>query len=348
MEWFFVSATWLDVTALAFCAGVLACELWVLPRHAPEPIHSRLWLGFGGSLMLLTVASFVLLASRTLEFSGAPFQDLDLYWPLVLKKTHYGLIWQARMFAVAGLWLCLLVGVRQRWRLRMASLAMVILLVVIYTRSATGHAGDQGIYAMGVWVDCLHVLASGIWVGALFAMSLMVFPALGQQLEIDQTLAANVFTRLSTVATLALGGIVATGIFNAWFGLEGFDNLWLSGYGRTLSLKLILVVWMVYIGGHNRYLKLPALRRSVGLSAGHSHWEHLPGWHPVSETRAGTTYVLARCVRAVHMESILGVMVLVAAAVLHHGMPPADMSKMGFGAVPSATVLSVQELARSE
>lgn len=341
MEWFFVSATWLDVIALSACAGVLACVIWVLPRTAPAHLYTRLWVGFGGALVLLTGASIVLLASRTLEFSGAPFSGLSFYLPLVLTKTQYGLIWELRMVAVAGLWFCLLVGLRPKWRLWMASFAMVMLVVVMYTRSATGHAGDQGTYATGVWVDCAHVLASGIWVGALFVMSLLVFPALRRQLELDQTLAADVFTRLSKVATVALGVIVATGLFNAWFGLDSLNNLWLSGYGRILSFKVLLVLWMIYIGGHNRYLKLPALRRSAGLSAGHSRWERIPGWRPLSEDPDHAPHVLARCVRAVHLESVLGVVVLAAAAVLHHGMPPADMHPMAVAAGTSATAYSM-------
>lgn len=339
MESFFVLATWLDVMAISACAGVLACAIWVIPRHAPGYFHARLWAGLGIALALLTVASGVLLASRTLEFSGAAFSALPTYLPLVVHKTHFGLIWQTRMVAVAILWVCWLVGFVRGWRGAAAWLAMVVLLVVVFSRSATGHAGDQGIYSIGVWVDCVHVLSSGIWVGGLFAMSLLVFPALMRQVDVERMLSVEVFARLSSVATIALIAIVVSGVYNAWGGLERVDDLWQSRYGQVLSFKVILVAWMVYLGGHNRYHKLPALRRWVGLPVGRSSfWARVPGWQPLS-TAPGGAHLLSRCARAVHIESVLGVLVLAAASVLHHGMPPADMRHMGFAPAPAVAVV---------
>ncbi|AOV17977.1 hypothetical protein BJI67_13725 [Acidihalobacter aeolianus] len=335
MESFFVLATWLDVMAISACAGVLACVLWVVPRYAPGHYPTRLWVGFGAALAWLAAASVVLLASRTMEFSGAGFSGLSTYLPLVVSKTHYGLIWKARIFAVVVLWLCWLAGLSARARPYAAWLAMAVLLVVVYSRSATGHAGDHGAYSLGVWVDCVHVWSSGIWVGGLFAMSLLVFPALIKEGVTGQALAADVFSRLSVVAGAALAAIVLSGVFNAWNGLDSVGNLWNSGYGRILSIKLVLVAWMVYLGGHNRYHKVPALRLSSGLDSGRASGMGLrvPGWRPVSTTRGGN-HVMARCVRAVHIESVLGVLVLALAAWLHHGMPPSDMRHMGFAPAP--------------
>lgn len=342
MAWFFVSATWVDVMALSLCAGILACVIWVIPAHAPEHIHNRLWRGFGGGVVLLTVASAWLLASRTLEFSGAPFASLSDYLPLVLHKTQYGLIWQVRMLAVASLWICWLAGFKRIWRTKLAVLAMIVLLVAIFSRSATGHAGDQGIYAAGVWVDCAHLLASGIWVGSLISMTLLVFPALMRQVDIERALPAEVFTRLSRVATAALIVIVASGVYNALHGLDGIGNLGDSRYGQILLLKVMLVFWMVYIGGHNRYHKLPALRHSVGLSPGkRSFWAGVPSWRPLPATR-GRVYMVQRCARAVRLESVLGIFVLGAAAVLHHGMPPADMQQMSQTPTHTQSSASIQ------
>lgn len=341
MEAFFVLATWLDVMAISACAGILACCLWVMPRHAPGHFHQRLWAGLGAALALLTAASAVLLVARTLEFSGAPFASLPTDLPLVLQQTQYGHIWQVRMAAVGVLWLCWLGGGSRSLRPVAAPVSMLALLVVVFSRSATGHAGDQGIYSGGVWVDCLHVWSSGIWVGSLFAMSLLVFPLLLRQVEIERALAAEVFARLSRVATLALAAIVASGIYNAWGGLDGIGDLWQSRYGQILSVKVALVIWMVYLGGHNRYHKVPALQRWVGMpTAPASFWQRVPGWRPLSATRGGA-YLLSRCARAVHLEAALGVLVLAAAALLHHGMPPADMRHMGYVPATPPTLASM-------
>ncbi|HKJ09651.1 MAG TPA: hypothetical protein VKA76_11255, partial [Gammaproteobacteria bacterium] len=154
------------------------CAAWVVPRHAPGRLNRFLWSGFGASVALLTVASAVLLVSRTMEFSGASFPSLGTYLPLVIGRTHYGLVWRWRMGAMGLLWLAWAAGRRETRSLGTELSAGVALLVVVYSRSATGHAGDHGPFAVGVWVDMVHVLGSAVWVGTLFAMSLLVFPRL--------------------------------------------------------------------------------------------------------------------------------------------------------------------------
>jgi len=309
MEWFFAFATWLDVLAISGCIGTLVCAAWVVPRHASGSLNRPLWGGFGASVALLTLASGVLLVSRTMEFSGASFASLGTYVPLVIGRTHYGLVWRWRVGAMSLLWLSWAAGRRESRSLGAEWLAGLALLVVVYSRSATGHAGDHGSFAVGVWVDMLHVLGGAVWVGTLFAMSLSVFPRLLRLEEGRDSAGAEIFGRLSTVAGIALVLIVVTGIYNAWQGLGSVNAPWHSRYGHVLAFKLVLVAWMVFLGAHNRYIKLPALHQRAGNGG--------------RATAQGD--VLGRCARSVHTESALGVCVLIAAAVLHHAMPPADV-----------------------
>ena len=170
--------------------------------------------------------------------------------------------------------------------------------------------------------------AAPVWVGGLSPMSWRLFPPLRGLAEQERSLAANVFGRLSMVAGIAFAVIIGTGLYNAWMGLGSVAALWHSRYGRILLVKLALVAWMLALGSHNRYLKLPALRRWAGGGwEPHPLWSRLPGWHHL-ERRTVRRQVFAHSVRTVHLESILGAFVLLAAAVLHHGMPPADMRQM--------------------
>lgn len=322
MGWFFAFATWLDVLAISACVGMFVCAVWLLPCDAPSSLKNAVWNGFGWAVALLTIASSVLLASRTLEFSGASFSELGHFLPLVLKRTQYGLIWSWRMGAVGVLWWCWLAH-RHGSKGRISKLLAVgALLLVVFSRSATGHAGDHGIFAPTVWVDSLHVLSGAIWVGSLFAMSLRVLPWLSSVAIDERRLILDVFGRLSTTAGAALLTILITGAFNAWVGLGRIGVLWHSHYGRILLAKLALVAWMVGLGAHNRYVKVPAL----------AHWAHrMPGPHPLvggavvealPESDARPLQVSAR---AVNTESLLGIGVLAAAALLHHAMPPTDL-----------------------
>lgn len=226
-----------------------------------------------------------------------------------LGRTHYGLVWRWRMGAMGLLWLSWAAGRRESRSLGAELLAGIALLVVVYSRSATAHGGDHGSFAVGVWVDMVHVLGSAAWMGTLFAISLLVFPRLLRLEEGRDLAGAEIFGRMSTVAGIALVLIVVTGISNACKGLGSFNAIWHSRYGQVLAFKLVLVAWMVFLGAHNRYIKLPALHERAGTGG------------------RGTAQadVLGRCARTVHAESALGVCVLIAAAVLHHAMPPADM-----------------------
>lgn len=328
MEWFFVFATWLDVAAISACIGTLICAAWVLPRDAPGALKHTVWAGFGWATAMLTVASGVWLTSRTLEFSGASFSALGHFLPLVLKGTQYGLIWSWRLGAVGVLWLCWFAGRHQPQGRSVAWLAAGGLLFVVFTRSATGHAGDQGIFSPAVWVDGLHVVAGAVWVGSLFTMSLRVMPWLMNAADDQRVLVAEVFERLSTTAGIALLAILITGILNSWEGLGHIESLWRTRYGQILLAKLVLVAWMVGIGAHNRYVKTPQLARwanrtpkSRPLAARLFGPESRP---PRGSPESDAT-LLRVSARAVNTESLLGIGVLVAAALLHHAMPPTDI-----------------------
>lgn len=328
MGWFFAFATWLDVLAISACVGMLVCAVWLLPWHAPNALKTAVWNGFGWAVALLTIASGVLLASRTLEFSGASFHELGHFLPLVLKRTQYGRIWSWRMGAVGVLWWCWFAHRHGSKGRTPESLAGVALLLVVFSRSATGHAGDNGIFALAVWMDSLHVLSGAIWVGSLFAMSLRVLPWFSTVASDQRRLILDVFGRLSTAAGAALLAILITGAFNAWVGLGRIGPLWHGRYGQILLAKLALVAWMVAIGAHNRYVKVPALARWADRTHG-PHPLVAPGVGLRGAVAEGLPESDARplrvSARAVNTESLLGIGVLAAAALLHHAMPPTDL-----------------------
>ena len=104
--------------------------------------------------------------------------------------------------------------------------------------------------------------------------------------------------------------------------------LWTTGYGITLDVKLGIVVLMILFGAHNRYLKLPRLLHATGKPVPASVFGILlGGFAPAGNSPGETTVVVRSCARAVLAEAVLGVAVIVAASVLLHGMPPAEMPK---------------------
>lgn len=301
-----------------------ACFVAVLPRDADATFAHRLRHALGGALALLTVASLGILLSRTLELNGHVWPTL---WPdvrLALVATHFGHVWWWRVPALAVAWLAWTQLARRRgaWP---GGVLLLALAAIALTRSETGHPADAGDFTLAVWIDCLHQLAAGAWVGSLFGMSLAVFPLLLRRREAHAGLDAQIFQRLSTLCGVALAVLVACGVFNASRQLGGFAALWTTRYGMILDVKLALVLVMILIGAHNRYFKLPRLHAAA---AGHA-----PG-----------QAILRASARAVLIESVLGLAVIGATATLLHAMPPAD-APMPHAMSMAASAASAPEIA---
>lgn len=311
-----------DIATLIAVIGMLASQIIVLPRAIDTAPARSLHRVLGCALALLTLASFGILLSRTLEANGGVWNTLWRDAWLMLRETHFGRVWRWRALALA--WAIWAWGSRHRGAWPMWVMAIAIALIAL-TRSETGHPADHGDFTLAVWIDWLHIVAAGTWVGSLFGMTLAVFPRLRREGKRSLENAAAMFQRLSTLSGIALAVLVACGIFNATKQLGSFEALWTSRYGIILDVKLALVLTMIAIGAHNRYVKLPRLRACAGQPAQRSlAVQCLPERTSVSSTRdAGQ--ILRSCARAVLIESVLGLAVIGATGTLIHAMPPADV-----------------------
>ncbi len=308
----------------------MACRLTIVPRRdvtLQRPLTRVLGIAVG----LVTLASVGILVSRTLEFSGGNWATLPTDLRPALLVTHFGHIWRWRIAAVIVLWLAWWWGRRHAapaiWNGWLMALALALIAL---TRSDTGHPADAGDFTVAVWVDWLHLLAAGTWVGSLFGMTLVVFPRLSRHGPDAVVPAANIFQRLSTVCGVALAVVLAAGVYSALLQLDTFADLWTTRYGLALDVKITLVLVMILIGAHNRYVKLPRLKyaaRPADTQPSHGASSYVPSSH--------TQGVVRTCARAVLVESVLGLAVIGAAACLIHSMPPADMRALPAASAPT-------------
>ncbi|MGH8183678.1 MAG: copper resistance D family protein [Rhodanobacteraceae bacterium] len=285
--------------------GLLACGLAVLPRAGGDGLRHATTRTLGCALALMTLASFGILLSRTLELNGGDWATFFPDMRVALAVTHFGHVWWWRVPALALAWAAWLWASRHDRRLSLWVMLPAIAAIAL-TRSETGHPADHGDFTLAVWIDWLHILAAGVWVGSLFGMSLVVFPRLLRAGQSALARSAAIFQRLSILSGVALAVLVACGIYNAATQLRGFAGLLTTRYGITLDVKLAIVLAMIAIGAHNRYIKLPRLRTAARGSA------------------SGTPDIIRACARAVLAESLLGLAVIGATATLIHAMPPAD------------------------
>jgi putative copper resistance protein D len=65
--------------------------------------------------------------------------------------------------------------------------------------------------------------------------------------------------RFSTLGLVSVGTLLSTGIVNAWILVGSFNALLVSDYGRVLTLKICLFVFMLAFAAVNRFLLTPRL-----------------------------------------------------------------------------------------
>lgn len=176
----------------------------------------------------------------------------------LLLQTSFGRTWLGREILVAiaaSLWFA-------RRQAFPGPAALALAAGALGSLAMIGHAaGAEG--SSGAWqqaVLCVHLLAAGMWFGALPALALAC-----RRLE-AQALAAMLrgFSRYG-VALVAV--LVASGAVSAQWRLGSVADLWGSAYGRALLLKVGLVLGMGMVALRNRNVLTPALEASGGSEA---------------------------------------------------------------------------------
>ena len=137
--------------------------------------------------------------------------------------------------------------------------AVVLAGVAVATIAWTGHARNGVIAGAGLHLvgDMLHMLAAGVWIGALAWLLLLLSPyAQAPGREVEHALAGFSGIGPGVVATL-----VITGLLNSLYliGPQNALSLWRKAYGLTLLIKLALFALMFVLAAVNRYRLTPRL-----------------------------------------------------------------------------------------
>ena len=141
-------------------------------------------------------------------------------------------------------------GAVDAWRLVLVGVAAggTMLLHVM-----VGHAaGPSPLRSVNLFVQWLHLLAVGAWIGGL----VWLLAGLRGRERPEQLASA---VRFSKLAAPLLGLVAVTGLSRALHLAGGWQGLLDSGYGRFLDLKVALFLGLVALGALNRYRVLPAL-----------------------------------------------------------------------------------------
>lgn len=264
-----ITLVWLDIAGMATATGSLLSPLWLFPTGSGR-VDRRL---FGLSLTLLCITTLGLLWARTVVMSGMPWEGALPSAPLVLGQTHFGHVWEWRLGILATAWLAWWRWGRAQENNRGLLLFTLFLITALaFTRSASGHPADQGDFTLREFNDWLHLMAAAVWTGAVMVSALVLFPLLRDHRAPADGVWIPSIRRLSNLAGIALVLALATGVFNAWWALPAFADLWTTDYGRLLLVKLALVAVLILFGAVNRYHFLPGLRAGGDAPRLHRHF----------------------------------------------------------------------------
>lgn len=271
---------WVYFLGLALLVGGIGFQL-LIDRRVPA---KRFFVvtGIGAVVVLETgIVAFLLRAEDALQL---PFGDF-LYGDLspLSHGTRFGEAFIAMElgFALVAAFLVLAWVTDRRWLLWVA---LVLGLGFASGLSISGHSSVSDTEEVADW---LHLSAATLWVGGLIQLGVVVWPTAPE-------FRATAFRRFSRLATVCVAVLVAAGTYLSIERLPALHDLWRSGYGHVLLVKLGLVAVALMWGATHQFIAMPRLERHG-----------------------------ARLARSLLGESAVAMAVLLAAAVLVDSKPPA-------------------------
>jgi putative copper resistance protein D len=209
---------------------------------------------FGAASVLALAASLAWMWVEAIAMTDSPPGAALLAVGGIVVDTGFGRAWAIATLALAS---GLALARARRYRTMPLRTQALLLVVVAAAHASAGHAGANG-FGWLVPAMAVHLLAIGLWAGGVFAAALVVLRG-----EPDAIDCARYAARLSTLATAALAGVVATGAAIAWHGLGGslapLAPATASPWAIALDVKLALVAIAVALGGFNRVVVLPRM-----------------------------------------------------------------------------------------
>jgi copper transport protein len=282
---------WIWFLGLALTIGALGFRLIVLRGlSVPRELERRIAVAAGLGALATIHAGIVAFSLRAEDALQLPFGRF-LYGDLSsMATTRFGSAF-VTMTLVFALVLAL---VYMSWLLdRVEPLVPALVLAVVFAGglSVSGHdAVDPGSSWKTEIADWLHLSAASLWIGALATMALLLWTGAPE-------LRKAAFMRFSRLATVLIAVVLGAGVYLAIVRLPNLSDLWTTGYGRVLLVKIGLVSFALLWGAFHHFVVAPALERA-------------------------DTGFLGRIGRSLAGESMVGMAVLLLAAILVDSRPP--------------------------
>jgi copper transport protein len=282
---------WLYFLSFALLIGSLGFRLLCLREPVPKQVEKRLYVLTAIGVIGVIEVGILAFCLRTEDVLQLPFVKY-IYGDLtpIAQGTRFGqaFIVMTLGFAFVAAFCYLAWLLERRWLL-WAALGLSIVLVS--GLSLSGHdAVDPGSSKLSELADWVHLSAASLWLGGLLALAVAVWP-------VGPGIRREAFFRFSRVATVLVFLVLAAGTYLALVRVPHLHDLWTQRYGVILSIKVSLVALAVLWGAVHHFFVRPRL-----AAAGEGE--------------------MSRVGRSILGEGMIGVAVLLVAAVLVDSKPP--------------------------
>ncbi|HST18622.1 MAG TPA: CopD family protein [Gaiellaceae bacterium] len=282
---------WIWFLGLALTVGALGFRLICLRGVAvPRALDRKLAVAAGLGCVVSLQAGIIAFSLRAEDALQLPFGKF-LYGDLSpMAQTRFG---EAFVTMTLGFALVLAL-VYLAWLLdRVVFLVPAFALSIVFV-AGLSFSGHDAVDAGSSWkteiADWVHISAASLWIGGLATMAVLVWRS-------SPELRRPAFANFSQLATVLIALVLLAGIYLGIVRLPHLNDLWTTGYGRVLMVKVALVSVALLWGAFHKFVIGPALERA-------------------------DTGFLSRIGRSLLGESLVGVAVLLVAAVLVDSKPP--------------------------
>lgn len=271
---------------LAVLLGGLVAIGAVWPAGAGRPSARRLLWGGWALALVATLAAFALQGPYAAGSGVGDALDRDLWSSVADTRVGRATLARALLLLAAAALVATIDRHRERW---WRGSGVVLGGVTAVAVALAGHATTERWAALGVAADTVHVVAMAVWLGGLAMLGILAVrpgPSPGAPLGVpsgpvarsvgaasatdlaapaptDAELPSGIrLDRFSRIAIVAVTVLVVTGIVQSWRLVGSLEELVSTTYGRTLLVKIGLVVVMVGVALASRR----ALARRDGRS----------------------------------------------------------------------------------
>ena len=206
----------------------------------------------------------------------------------------------------------------------------------LYSNSMVSHSNSLDSFSsLAVSVDWIHFMSVSIWIGGLFYLTVLFakrnFITPNEADIIDKNIEPNFSEKnaleqmtqglmyFSFIAVTAISVIGITGLYLAFVHLQNLSSLITSIYGQILIIKLSLAFPMIFIGRYNQvkiynYTKLISTIKVDTKGNAEENQD--------SDVKLNSRVFLKKINKSLKIESMLGILVLIAASFLSVTSPP--------------------------